>query len=167
MKSGTFEKLKMLDTLRRLCSKREYCTFDIRKKITDAYSKSEAADCPLEQALEEIISSLKTDRYLSDLRYATAFARDKSSLSGWGEVKIRYMLSSKGISKSDIDAALEEIDDSSAENRMTKLIDTKYKSLKDDPQCKIKLLRFALGRGYSYDDVADYVNRIVKDGLDD
>jgi len=151
----------MLDTLRRLCSKREYCTYDIRKKITDTYAKAEAADCSLEEALTEIIDSLKKDKYLSDIRYATAFARDKAALSGWGEVKIRYMLSGKGIAKEDIDAALEEIDDRSAENRMEKLISAKCKLLKEDPQCKIKLLRFALGRGYSYDDVAEFINKLV------
>jgi len=162
MKTGEFSKSKMLDNLRRQCSKREYCTSDIRKKITDAYAKAAAADCTLAEAVDGIIASLKADRYLSDARYAAAFARDKASLSGWGEVKIRYMLSGKGISKTDIDAALEEIDEASADSRMEKLIAAKYKTLKEDPQCRLKLLRFALGRGYSYDDISDYIDGLIK-----
>jgi len=160
VKTGSFEKTKMLDRLRALCSKREYCTADIRKKICDAYAKAETADCSKEEAVEEILESLRKDRYLSDLRYATAFARDKASLSGWGEVKIRYMLSSKGIAKKDIDEALAEIDGSQADNRMEKLILAKYNTLKEDPQGKLKLLRYALGRGYTYDDIADYIDSL-------
>jgi len=159
---GVFEKAKVLDNLRRQCSRREYCTADIVKKIRDSYAKAEAADCELATALDEIVASLKADRYLSDVRYATAFARDKASLSGWGTVKIKYMLSAKGISKSDIDEALGEIDEVSADSRLEKLLEAKYRTLKEDPQCKLKLLRFALGRGYSYDDVSSIVDRLCR-----
>jgi len=166
--AAPFDKAKVLDNLRRQCSRREYCEADIRKKISDAYAKAPAADCTREEALESIVASLKADKYLSDARYASAFARDKASLSGWGVVKIKYMLSAKGISKEDIEAALESIEEKSADNRMEKLIEAKYRLLREDPQCKIKLLRFALGRGYQYDEVADVVNRLCKgDPTDD
>ena len=45
---------------------------------------------------------------------------------------------------------------------MEKLIENKYRSLKDDPQCRMKLLRFALGRGYSYDDVMPVIDKFLK-----
>ena len=44
------------------------------------------------------------------------FARDKSSLQGWGKVKIRVDLQRKGIEESAITAALSEIDSEAAEN---------------------------------------------------
>ena len=68
------------------------------------------------------------------------------------------MLSGKGVAKDIIDSALEEIDDSKASDRLQKLIENKYRSLKDDPQWKLKLLRFGLGRGYSYDEL----NAVIK-----
>jgi regulatory protein len=114
------------------------------------------------QAAKEVADLLVEDKYVDDLRYASAFARDKSAIQGWGEVKIRYMLSAKGVPRDVIDRALEEIDQDKADSRLEKLLQNKLKSLKDDPQCRLKLLRFALGRGYSYDEVNDVVNSLLK-----
>ena len=149
------KKLKVLDRLRGLCSRREYCYADVLKKAKDALDGDA-------QAAKEVADVLVEDKYVDDLRYASAFARDKSAIQGWGEVKIRYMLSAKGVSRDVIDKALEEIDQDKADSRLEKLLQNKLKSLKDDPQCRLKLLRFALGRGYSYDEVNDVVNSLLK-----
>jgi regulatory protein len=114
------------------------------------------------QAAKEVADLLVEDKYVDDLRYASAFARDKSAIQGWGEVKIRYMLSAKGVPRDVIDKALEEIDQDKADSRLEKLLQNKLKSLKDDPQCRLKLLRFALGRGYSYDEVNSLINTLLK-----
>ena len=45
-----------------------------------------------------IVAALVEDGYADDRRYAAAFAREKSSITGWGPVKIRMALSAKGIS---------------------------------------------------------------------
>lgn len=110
----------------------------------------------------EILEHLMKEKYIDDLRYASAYARDKASISGWGATKIRYMLSAKGISSEVISQALEEIDSSKAQVRLDKLMENKFKSLKDDPQCRLKMLRFGLGRGYSYEDVASAVDALLK-----
>lgn len=144
---------RVLNNLRRQCSRREYCSRDVLKKA------EKALDGDREQAMK-ILETLVADGYVDDSRYAEAFARDKSSISGWGDVKIRYMLSAKGIDKETISKALEEIDARKADERLRKLMENKYKSLRDDPQWKMKLLRFALGRGYSYDDVSDILEEI-------
>ena len=149
------KKLKVLDRLRGLCSRREYCYADVLKKAKDALDGDA-------QAAKEVADVLVEDKYVDDLRYASAFARDKSAIQGWGEVKIRYMLSAKGVPRDVIDKALEEIDQDKADSRLEKLLQNKLKSLKDDPQCRLKLLRFALGRGYSYDEVNDVVNSLLK-----
>ena len=72
------------------------------------------------------------------------------------------MLSAKKVSREVIDQALSEIDTERASSKLQKLLETKYKSLREDPQCRLKLLRFALGRGYSYDEVNDLVNQLLK-----
>lgn len=137
---------KILNNLRRQCSRREYCSKDVLAKAEKALEGNR------EEALK-ILQSLIEEKYVDDLRYAEAYARDKSSIAGWGEVKIRYMLSAKGIDRDTISKALEEIDVKKADDRLHKLLENKYRTLKDDPQWKLKLLRFALGRGYSYDEV--------------
>lgn len=144
-----------MDKMRRLCSRREYCVSDIRTKLM----KELEGDA---QKVETALNKLIEERYVDDLRYATAYARDKASISGWGATKIRYMLSAKGVAKDVISEALNEVDESKAASRLEKLLEHKYKSLKDDPQWKIKLLRFALGRGYSYDEVSDQIRRFAQ-----
>lgn len=144
--------LKVLDRLRRLCSRREYCCQDILKKASEALDGDKAK-------AQEILEVLNIEKYVDDLRYASAYARDKASIAGWGEVKIRYMLSAKGIARDVISQALEEVDDAKASIRLQKLLENKYKTLKDDPQCRLKLIRFAMGRGYSYDEVINNMPR--------
>ena len=146
---------KALDKMRRLCSRREYCVSDIRTKLM----KELEGDA---QKVEIALNKLKEERYVDDLRYATAYARDKAAISGWGTTKIRYMLSAKGVAKDVVIEALNEVDEGKASSRLEKLLENKYKSLKDDPQWKIKLLRFALGRGYSYDEVNDQIRRFAQ-----
>lgn len=145
---------KVADRLRRLCSRREYCSCDILRKATDALEGDRETAIKL---LDELVK----DKYVDDLRYATAFARDKASISGWGATKIRYALSAKGVSREVIDEALCEIDASSAQARLDRLLENKYRSLKDDPQCKLKMLRFGLGRGYSYNEVEAAVRKLM------
>lgn len=137
---------KILDNLRRQCSRREYCRSDVFKKAGKALDGDR-------EAAQKVVDTLVEERYVDDLRYASAFARDKSSIAGWGAVKIRYMLSAKGIDKEIISQALEDIDRTKADNRLEKLLENKRRTLKEDPQWKLKLLRFAMGRGYSYDQV--------------
>ena len=151
----TDKQKKVLDRLRGLCSRREYCCADVLKKAKDAL------DGDL-QAAQDVVDSLVKDKYVDDLRYASAYARDKSSIQGWGDVKIKYMLSAKGVASSVITDALQEIDRDKSSSRLLKLLENKLRTLKDDPQCRLKLLRFALGRGYSYDEANSLINTLLK-----
>ena len=136
---------KVLDRLRGLCSRRDYCVADIRKKALTGLDGDMSA-------VQEVVSALVADKYVDDLRYASAYARDKASIQGWGAVKIRYMLSSKGLASDVISAALEDIDEHKASDRLYRLLEVKYRSLKDDPQCCLKMLRYGMGRGYGYEE---------------
>ena len=149
------EAAKVLDRMRALCSRREYCRKDIMKKVLPAVD----GDVTVAGG---IIDMLVKEKYIDELRYASAFARDKSSIAGWGAVKIRYMLSAKGIPEGLVAQALEEIDGEKAVSRLDKLMENKFRSLKDDPQCRLKMLRFGLGRGYGYDELSSVVDRLMK-----
>lgn len=144
------------DRLRVLCSRREYCSSDILSKAKRALDGDQAK-------AEQVLATLIKEKYIDDLRYSASYVRDKSSISGWGSSKIRYMLSVKGISREIIDNALLEVDDGKAGERFEKLIRNKHRSLKDDPQCRLKLLRFAVGRGYLYEDAKLVIDCILQE----
>ena len=149
------EEKKVLERLQRQCARMESCTFDVRRKALKAMEgDADAAD--------RIVSSLVKDRFVDARRYAAAFAREKSSLQGWGPVKIRFQLRGKGISDEIISEALQEVDPEKAASKLDKLAADKYRLLKDDPQCKLKLLKALLSRGYGYDEVEAAVSRVMK-----
>lgn len=140
--------------MRALCSRREYCRKDILKKVMTALDGDAAK-------AEEVVGKLVEERYVDDRRYAAAFARDKASIAGWGAAKIRYMLAAKGVDREIIASALEEVDVSRADARLEKLMENKARSLKDEPQRRMKLLRFGVGRGYGYEEVSSMIDRIL------
>lgn len=140
------EKAASLSRLQKLCSKAEYCSADIYRKALRDLSGDEAA-------AREIVDELIRDKYVDDARYALAFYREKSLIQGWGPVKIRFQLKGKGIPDALIDTAANEIDASKARLRLQKLIDAKRRSLKGDPQIRLKLLKYGLSRGYEYEEV--------------
>jgi Uncharacterized protein conserved in bacteria len=146
---------KVLSRLQNQCSKREYCRADILKKAMKAFEGDR-------EASEKLLASLVKDRFVDDSRYAAAFAREKSRLSGWGPSKIGFALSSKGIDRKTVSEALGEIDEADAARKMRSVLEAKWKVLKDDPQGKFKLLRFGLSRGYEYDSLSPEVESVIK-----
>ncbi|MBR6279962.1 MAG: RecX family transcriptional regulator, partial [Bacteroidales bacterium] len=72
---------------------------------------------------------------------------------GWGPVKIRFALRAKGLPEETVAAALAALEPERAEEKLRRLVEAKARSLEGDPQRRLKLLKFALGRGYDYDSV--------------
>lgn len=140
--------------LQRLCSRAEYCSSDIYKKaLKDLEGDAESAS--------RLVAELVSEHYVDDVRYSSAFAREKSSIQGWGPIKIRFQLRAKGVGEDAINEGLREIDRPKADRRMEKLLAEKYRSLKEDPQCRLKLLKFGLTRGYEYGDVSAAIENIL------
>ena len=150
------EKDVMLGRMMRLCARSEHCRADIRRKLA----------CLPADEREEVLETLCREGYLDDARFARAFARDKSSLQGWGNLKISVALQQKGIAPDDIAAALGEIDANAASGRLEQLLRAKWNALRGetDPHKKeAKLLRYALGRGYNYDQIRKAYDNIRRD----
>lgn len=146
---------KILSQLQNSCSRREYCSREIRQKIETAFKKTGDFS---DSDVEEVLSSLQKDGFFDDRRYAAAFVRDKSAINGWGPVKISSALAAKGVEREVADEAIRENAFSSRSGeRLRKLLEAKYKTLSDDPQKELKLIRFALGRGYTYEQVKSIV----------
>lgn len=144
------KKQRTYSSLENQCAKREYCTSDIYKKALDKLEGDSAA-------AEEIVAKLVANGFVSDLRYASAFAREKASLTGWGPVKIRFALSAKRIDREVIDEALGEIDAEKADAKLERLLEAKRRSLEGDPQGRLKLIKFALSRGYDYETIKRFI----------
>ena len=149
------EEKKVLERLQRQCARMEYCTSDIRRKALKAMEGDA-------EAAARIVASLVRDRFVDDRRYAAAFAREKSALQGWGAVKIRFQLRGKGVSDEIITEALQEIDPEKAVSKLDKLAAERYRLLRDDPQCRLKMLKALLSRGYDYDEVEAAVSRVMQ-----
>jgi len=161
------ETKKALDRMMAACSRRECCSSEIRAKLERLGRKKESGILPLTAAqMDEILETLCREKFIDEARYAAAFARDRSSLQGWGTNRIRRALSLKGITDTDIATALESIDEGSAASKMESLLKAKVRSLRscDDPRSKkIKVLRYGLSRGYAYEEILECYSRITGD----
>ena len=145
---------RCLSRLQKLCSKAEYCEADIYlKALKDLEGDADAA--------RKVLEALISEKYVDNARYASAFAREKAAIQGWGPVKIRFQLKAKGVSEENIRAALEEVDEGKQADKLRKVLLAKARSLAGDPQFRLKLLRFGLTRGYDYDAVEAEVSKII------
>ena len=149
----TPEHARCLSRLQKLCSKAEYCSSDVYRKAMKALDGDA-------EAAARVVASLVEEKYVDDARYAEAFAREKAGLQGWGPVKIRFQLRSKGISEETIAAALEEVEPEKAADKLERLLSAKARTLEGDPQFRLKMLKFGLSRGYEYDAVEEALKKI-------
>ena len=150
---------KILGRMMRLCSLGEHCTSDIKRRL----EKYEDIDA------DALVERLLKEGYIDDARYARAFARDKSSLNCWGTSKIKVALQRKGISAADIAGAIAEIDRPTADDRFLSAARQKWKSLSretDPEKKKSKFFRFAIGRGYSYEETLKAYDTVRTDKRD-
>ena len=157
---------KILSRLQNLCARQECCTKDLLSKAQKALASREGYIAAPEAA-QQIVASLVDDGYADDRRYSAAFAREKSSITGWGPVKIRMALAAKGISREIAEEALQEIDSERADAKLEKMLRSKWRSLCDDPQGRLKLIRFALGRGYGMDVIHKCIDKMKEEDLGD
>ena len=135
-----------------LCSKREYCTDDIRTRL-----RSWGAG---ETDTEKILSTLVRENFLNETRYASAFVRDKFNYNKWGKVKIAAHLRAKQIAPGIITSALNLIDDELYMRTMKEIITAHRRHIKAKNQFDLngKLLRFGLSRGFESNLLYDLLN---------
>ena len=128
-----------------LCAQAEHCQQEMRDKM-----KRWGLD---EMAQNRVIGRLVKERYIDDERYARAFVNDKIRYSKWGRRKIQQGLWQKRIDDDIQQRVLDEVDDEEYLSVLKPLLKQKRKSImaQSDYELNQKLLRFALGRGFTYD----------------
>ena len=111
-----------LDRCRFLAAKGECCTFDLEQKMHNWGVQS--AD------IQRVIESLVAERFVDNLRFATAYVRDKTRFNHWGRVKTTLMLRQKHIDKQVINEAFNELPESDYQRAFEAERDKKLRQLR-------------------------------------
>ena len=128
-----------------LCANAEHCQYEMLEKM----KRWELSD----EAQARVMARLIEERYVDDRRYARAFVKDKIRYNKWGRRKVQQGLWMKRIDKDIQDEVLDEIDEKEYLNVLKPLLKQKRKSIKanSDYELNQKLVRFAYGRGFTFD----------------
>ena len=132
-------------TLAALCAQAEHCQWEMLEKMR-------RWEVP-EEAQARVMQRLVSERYVDDERYAQAFVKDKIRYNKWGRCKVDQALWQKHIDEDIRKRVLDEVDDEEYLGVLRPLLKQKRKSTKanSDYELNQKLMRFALGRGFTFD----------------
>ena len=132
-------------TLAALCAQAEHCQWEMLEKMR-------RWEVP-EEAQARVMQRLVKERYVDDGRYAQAFVKDKIRYNKWGRRKVDQALWQKHIDEDIRKHVLDEVDDDEYLSVLRPLLKQKRKSTKanSDYELNQKLMRFALGRGFTFD----------------
>ena len=133
-----------------------YCDYQERCK-NEIFTKLDTFELD-DDDRDFIINFLNDEGFINDERYCRSFVKGKLNLKKWGVNKIKLSLITKGIDREIIDEVLSEIDKDSYKEELVNLLKNK-KINEDDPyKRKAKLIRYAVGKGYSINDVMEALN---------
>lgn len=143
-----------LQSLMRLCSRAEKSTGDARR-LMRTWGVPEAEQ-------QEVVDKLVAQRFIDNRRYAEAYAREKSSLAGWGARKIAMQLRQKGVERDVITQTLAMLDADAQNDKLVEKLQRKQRTTKaaNDYELRGKLLRYALGLGYDYEQAMGALDKI-------
>ena len=128
-----------------ICAQAEHCQQEMHDKM-----KRWGLD---ETVRQRVVDRLVRERYVDDERYARAYVKDKIRYQKWGRRKVQQGLWQKHIAESIQQQVLSEVDDEEYLTVLKPLLKQKRKTIKaqSDYELNQKLLRFALGRGFTFD----------------
>lgn len=138
---------KALAKLAALCARAEYCTGDMEDKMR-RWGLSD-------DDIKENISYLVANKYVDNARYCQAFVNDKIAYNHWGRRKIEQALWMKHVPESVSAPILDAVPEEDYINVLKPLIASKSATVKaeSDYERQMKLMKFALGRGFSIDEI--------------
>lgn len=139
--------------LEAFCAYQERCLFEIKNKLEE-FDLSE-----IEKA--SIISSLKTNKFWNEERFAEAYCQGKVRIKRWGKQKIKAGLIQKHVESGTIKSALESIDELDYSRSIQSLYEKKSQELKSekDPWTKKqKIMRYLASRGFTFEEINSVVN---------
>lgn len=144
-----------------LCARSEQAPGSIREKLASWGINADDAT--------QIMRQLTEQGFLDEERYARAFVKDKFAFNGWGRIKIAHQLRQKGISPATIETALSIIDDDQYRGSLVKLLQAKWRSLKErEPRAALAaMMRFAASRGFEAQIAGECVRQVTSIDVED
>ena len=133
---------RILEKARKYCAFQERCHQELREKLYSWLLP--------EKSVEQIISELISEGFVSEERFAKAFSRGKFRIKRWGKNKITNELKRRNISEYSIRKGLKEIDDKEYQEVLKNLVLKKSKEVKDkNPYTRnSKIANYAASRGF-------------------
>lgn len=135
-----------------LCAQGEHCQWEMTEKMR-RWEMDEGSQA-------RIMQRLVKERYVDDERFTRAFVKDKIRYNKWGRRKVEQALWQKHIAEDIRQKVLDEVDDEEYLSVLRPLLKQKRKSTRaqSDYEMNQKLMRFALGRGFTFDIIRQCIN---------
>ena len=121
-----------------------------QKQIRDYLRKKEYS----EDTIEFVMSKLVEYNYIDDQKYAQAYVLTYGKK--YGKLKLKSQLKVKGVSEEIIECVLEDNKVDSIESVASKYLKNKVMSY----EVSQKLFRFLYSRGYEFDEINSYINKL-------
>lgn len=143
-----------LSKLTAVCAKGEHCIHEMRTRMTRWQMD--------EDTQRRVIEYLLNERYIDETRYTKAFINEKIKYNHWGVRKIEQALYMKRIPKDVYAPLLADVSDSDMEDTLSPLLASKRKTVKGSSpyEIRMKLIRFAMQRGFSYEQAERCLDRM-------
>ena len=149
--------------LAQLCARAEHCQHDLLEKMRRWEMR--------EEAQARVMARLVDERYVDDERYTRAFVHDKIRYNKWGRRKVEQALWQKHIDQDIRDRVLAEVDDDEYLSVLRPLLKQKARGVGGPGvqgyELNRKLVRFALGRGFTYDIIRQCIDGDIDDMSDE
>lgn len=134
-----------LRKLTALCAQGEHCSQEVLEKMRKwGLEETAQARC---------MEFLTREKYVDDVRYARFFINDKLKYNKWGRKKIEQALWLKGIGGEVSSSLLDEVEEQRYMEVLLPMMREKWKTIRasTDYERSMKLIRWAMGRGYDND----------------
>lgn len=144
-----------------LCSTAEHCSHEMLEKM-----RRWEID---EDTQARIMEYLVKEKYIDDERYARFFAKDKIRYNKWGRRKVEQAMWQKHIDADIQQRVLDEIDDDEYLLILRPLLKSKRRTVKaaNNYEMNMKLIRFAMGRGFTMDIICQCLDNDEFDEISD
>ena len=135
-----------------LCAQAEHCQYEMTEKMR----RWGVPDEVQARVMERLIAG----RYVDDERFARAYIKDKVCYNKWGRRKVEQALWQKHIDEDIRQRTLDEVSDEEYLRVLRPMLRQKRPSVKaaNDYERNQKLMRFALGRGFTLDLIRQWID---------
>ena len=152
---------KVTARLAALCAKAEHCSGELDDKM-----RRWGVDADDRQT---VMDYLTAHHYVDDSRYCEAFIEDKIKFNQWGRRKIEQALWAKHVPESISAPLLDCVPDEAYVEQLLPLLRQKWPTIKAETgyERSMKLIKFAMGRGYSMEQVRQCIDALGAEDAED